>query len=396
MIFYIKVNDCPYTETAEWWYNEIRMKHYNTKEYYTTNQIRMQLDFEKIIEISEPVYTFSEVMAHIDLKKYLVEKDYKTGRPSYDPETLLRITLFAFMEHGYISLREIEKLCKTDIRFMWLLDEMPAPSHMTIDNFINDYLKNSIEEIFTEINTYIFTTKKVDLNHAYFDGSKMEANAKQIASNDEANPKRYMINDYLKGKRVNYFKPFQTLFVLATLYLILAHFLDPNAFTPQTSQADTSEINVIDHERSFSLDDQHFLKKTYRAVKDLIGGNKAFVLLGIIPFMTFGYYYAFKKKSIPVRLNGTETFFAQVYYSCQFLLVSLISLLITRQSQVYSPVDFSFKLFLIIQIWNNHQLYHISFIRSFKRTLIAIIYAFLFAIALITCFVLILRLFYSI
>ena len=53
---------------------------------------------------------------------------------------------------------------------MWLLDEMPAPSHMTIDNFINDYLKNSIEEIFTEINTYIFTTKKVDLNHAYFDG----------------------------------------------------------------------------------------------------------------------------------------------------------------------------------------------------------------------------------
>ena len=206
----------------------------------------------------------------------------------------------------------------------------------------------------------------------------------------------YMINDYLKGKRVNYFKPFQTLFVLATLYLILAHFLDPNAFTPQTSQADTSEINVIDHERSFSLDDQHFLKKTYRAVKDLIGGNKAFVLLGIIPFMTFGYYYAFKKKSIPVRLNGTETFFAQVYYSCQFLLVSLISLLITRQSQVYSPVDFSFKLFLIIQIWNNHQLYHISFIRSFKRTLIAIIYAFLFAIALITCFVLILRLFYSI
>lgn len=144
-----------------------------TENYYKPIQLKLPVDLERIIDINDSVYSFVEVLDHIDLKKYLVEKDYKTGRPSYDPETLLRITLFAFMEHGYISLREIEKLCKTDIRFMWLLDEMPAPSHMTIDNFINDYLKNSIEEIFTEINTYIFTTKKVDLNHAYFDGMEM-------------------------------------------------------------------------------------------------------------------------------------------------------------------------------------------------------------------------------
>ena len=152
-----------------------------TENYYKPIQLKLPVDLERIIDINDSVYSFVEVLDHIDLKKYLVEKDYKTGRPSYDPETLLRITLFAFMEHGYISLREIEKLCKTDIRFMWLLDEMPAPSHMTIDNFINDYLKNSIEEIFTEINTYIFTTKKVDLNHAYFDGSKMEANANKYS-----------------------------------------------------------------------------------------------------------------------------------------------------------------------------------------------------------------------
>ena len=47
MIFYIKVNDCPYTETVEWWYNEIRMKHYNTREYYTTNQIRIYIFFTR-------------------------------------------------------------------------------------------------------------------------------------------------------------------------------------------------------------------------------------------------------------------------------------------------------------------------------------------------------------
>ena len=47
------------------------------------------------------------------------------------------------MENGYFSLREIEKACKTDIRYMWLLDDMPAPSFVTIGNFIRDNLTDS-------------------------------------------------------------------------------------------------------------------------------------------------------------------------------------------------------------------------------------------------------------
>ena len=55
---------------------------------------------ERIIEISDPVYTFSEVMEHIDLRKYVAErKDCSTGRPKYDPEKLLKVILFAFI-HG--------------------------------------------------------------------------------------------------------------------------------------------------------------------------------------------------------------------------------------------------------------------------------------------------------
>ena len=71
----------------------------------------------------------------------------------------------------------IEKLCKTDIRFLWLLDEEPAPSHMTISNFINHCLKEKIEEIFLAINGYIFERENVDLNHVYLDETKLEANA---------------------------------------------------------------------------------------------------------------------------------------------------------------------------------------------------------------------------
>ena len=39
----------------------------------------------------------------------------------------------------------------------------------------------------------------------------------------------YMIRDYLKGKRVLYYKPFQTLFVLAALYIMGVQLIDPAA-----------------------------------------------------------------------------------------------------------------------------------------------------------------------
>ena len=37
----------------------------------------------------------------------------------------------------------------------------------------------------------------------------------------------YMIRNYLDGKRVHYFKPFQTLFVLAALYIMMVQMVDP-------------------------------------------------------------------------------------------------------------------------------------------------------------------------
>ena len=145
---------------------------------YTPIQLKLPVDLERIIKINDPVYSFSEVMAHIDLQKYfVVEKEHETGRPRYDREKLLKIVLFAFMEHGYCSVRFIEKLCETDIRFIWMLEEENAPSHMTISNFIHKELSGSIGQIFNDINSYIFAREKVDTDHVYIDGTKIEANA---------------------------------------------------------------------------------------------------------------------------------------------------------------------------------------------------------------------------
>ena len=152
-------------------------KQNNRQKYNTTYQLKLPVEISTIIEISDPVYTFSEVMDCIDLKKYLAAPESRTGRKRYNSEILLKLILFAFMEYGYASVRKIEKLCKTDIRIMWLLQGVPAPSHMTIENFMNETLLGSIEDIFAEINGYIFSKEKVDFEHIYIDGTKIVANA---------------------------------------------------------------------------------------------------------------------------------------------------------------------------------------------------------------------------
>ena len=140
-------------------------------------QMKIPVELEKIIEITDPIYTFNEIMEKIDLSKYYTDKKSNVGRPRYNYEKLMKVALFAFMENGYASLRNIEKLCKTDIRYIWLLDGIDAPTYATIDNCFNDYIGEKIEWLFYDINKYLFEKEGVNLTCLYIDGTKIEANA---------------------------------------------------------------------------------------------------------------------------------------------------------------------------------------------------------------------------
>ena len=90
----------PLLQGSRMWYNLTAMKNSTTQEYITPFQYKIPQEISQIIEITDPVYTFSEVMAHIDLRKHFAEKGCKMGRPRCDAEKLLKVILFAFMEEG--------------------------------------------------------------------------------------------------------------------------------------------------------------------------------------------------------------------------------------------------------------------------------------------------------
>ncbi len=55
----------------------------------------------------------------------------------------------------------------------------------------------------------------------------------------------YMINDFIKGKRIHYFRPFQTLFVLAAIYILLVQLANPYVPQKETPQLSKSEQLTI-------------------------------------------------------------------------------------------------------------------------------------------------------
>ncbi|WP_432748855.1 transposase [Pectinatus frisingensis] len=153
--------------------------------YFKTNQIILPLFVSDYLDICDPVLVFDRFMEEIDLEKYLRNiPSHLTTHIRYNPTSILKTILFGFMTNGYISLLELEDCCKVNLRFMYLMDH-EAPSYLTFGYFIENMLKSSVEELFSDIDKKIFTKNHVDLSHLYhlyIDGSKFEANANKCSS----------------------------------------------------------------------------------------------------------------------------------------------------------------------------------------------------------------------
>ena len=84
------------------------------------------------------------------------------------------------MDTGYASLRELEDRCRTNIRYMYLMD-YETPGYRSFGYFINNEIDGKAEDIFRAVMEYIRKKDAVDLEHLYIDGSKFEANANKYS-----------------------------------------------------------------------------------------------------------------------------------------------------------------------------------------------------------------------
>lgn len=138
------------------------------------SQLVLPIETEILIEKNDSVYQLHEICKELDYTK-LYETYVRSWR-KVDPSTLFEIMVFSYMK-GIYSGRQIEEACKNDIRFMWLLDGEPAPSHATISRFQEERLSEVIEELFYQLIEVLFELGEVKFENIFVDGTKIEANA---------------------------------------------------------------------------------------------------------------------------------------------------------------------------------------------------------------------------
>ena len=94
------------------------------------SQVVLPLDLGICIDKEDFVFTLAKICESLNYNKLF--ETYVRAWRKLNPITLFEIVLFAYMERKFSS-HQIVKCCRTDIRFMWLLDGEPAPFLINFD-----------------------------------------------------------------------------------------------------------------------------------------------------------------------------------------------------------------------------------------------------------------------
>ncbi len=78
---------------------------------------------------------------------------------------------------GIYSSRALEKACKRDINFKWLLQGQLPPGHNSIDRFRRERLAGCIENLFNQLVKKLRELNEIQFKNIFIDGTKIEASA---------------------------------------------------------------------------------------------------------------------------------------------------------------------------------------------------------------------------
>lgn len=151
-----------------------------TQKNYTSNSIFYQLvlpvDTGILIPPDDSVRLLSQILEELDYTKLMKAYSTKGRNPEVPPIILFKILVYAYMELIFSS-REIEKACRRDINFIWLLQGYKAPDHNTIARFRTGRLINIIEDLFNQFVEKLGELGEIEYKNIFIDGTKIEANA---------------------------------------------------------------------------------------------------------------------------------------------------------------------------------------------------------------------------
>lgn len=139
------------------------------------------MNLEISITSDEPVRLLSAVAEELDYSR-LTATYSRLGRIEYSPRLLFKVVLYG-CTRGIYATREIERACRENVNFMYLLEDHRAPDHNTIARFRRDHLPYAVEDLLNQVVRLLVRRGELSFDESavFIDGTKIEANANRYS-----------------------------------------------------------------------------------------------------------------------------------------------------------------------------------------------------------------------
>jgi transposase len=145
-----------------------------------TVQLILPIATEIFIPEDDSVRLLSQQLEELDYSKLYQAYSHMGRNPAVSPKNLFKILVYGYMS-DIITSRALERACRRDINFMFLLEGQNAPDHNTISRFRSGRLKEALEDLFRQVVTNLHLLGEVPFENLFVDGTKIEACANKYS-----------------------------------------------------------------------------------------------------------------------------------------------------------------------------------------------------------------------
>lgn len=128
-----------------------------------------------IIPNNDSVRLLSQYVEEMDLTALYDTYAVLKGNQA-TPRQMLKLMLYAYLDGKYSS-RDMEKACRRDINYMYLLEGKPVPDHATFARFRSIHFAACADKILAQNSQLLYELGEISGENIFIDGTKIEANA---------------------------------------------------------------------------------------------------------------------------------------------------------------------------------------------------------------------------
>lgn len=158
------------------------------KEYRQDQVMLLPPSLEELIPKHHLVRVVNQVVDAMDIQALIATYE-GSGASAYHPRMLTKVLLYAYAMKLYTG-RKIAKALREDVNFMWL-SAYNRPDFRTINNFRSGVLKDTIEDLFKSVLSFLVEHQYIRFEHYFCDGSTFEAHANRHKVIWKKNTERY-------------------------------------------------------------------------------------------------------------------------------------------------------------------------------------------------------------